>query len=81
MDHHERQRLKQLANDSIIATFGQDSRESRLAEALEKCIEELELIATDCEHCRLCGIHGDCDLDDIDQMIALAQKEVDEELP
>lgn len=47
MDHAERQRLKQLANDSIIATFGQETNEARLAQALEQCVDELEY-------------HGDC---------------------
>lgn len=48
MDHAERQQLKQLANDSIIATFGQESNEARLAQALERCVDVLEY-------------HGDCD--------------------
>lgn len=47
MDHAERQRLKQLANDSIIATFGQETNEARLAQALERCVDVLEY-------------HGDC---------------------
>lgn len=47
MDQTERQRLKQLANDSIIATFGQETNEARLAQALERCIDVLEY-------------HGDC---------------------
>ena len=42
MDKAERQRLKQLANDSIIATFGQDTNEARLAQALEQAVEDLE---------------------------------------
>lgn len=48
MDHVERARLKQLANDSVIATFGQETNEARLAQALEQCVEALEY-------------HGDCD--------------------
>jgi hypothetical protein len=42
MDPTERQRLKQLANDSIIATFGHDTNEARLAQALEQCVDQLE---------------------------------------
>lgn len=48
MDKAERTRLKQLANDAVIATFGQDSREARLATALERCVDDLEY-------------HDDCD--------------------
>ena len=44
MDKTERQRLKELANDSIVATFGQDSREQRLAEALERAIDHVEYL-------------------------------------
>lgn len=61
MDHGERQRLKQLANDSIIATFGYDTNEARLAQALESAVEEFQYIATDCDHCKYCDIHGECD--------------------
>lgn len=59
MDKAERQRLKQLANDSVIATFGQDTNEAKLAQALEQSIEELGFIAEECEHCKLCPCHGD----------------------
>lgn len=58
MDHAERQRLKQLANDSIIATFGYDTNEARLAQALEGAVEEFEFIATGCDHCKTCPTHG-----------------------
>lgn len=51
MDKPERQRLKRLANEAIIATFGNDSREQRLAEALEKAIDELGERAK----CAVCG--------------------------
>lgn len=47
MDSSDRTRYKQLANDSIIATFGRDDNEARLAQALEKCVDEIEY-------------HGDC---------------------
>lgn len=42
MDQAKRQRLKQLANDSIIATFGQETNEARLAQALESTVDALE---------------------------------------
>lgn len=41
MDHNERQQLRQLANDSIITTFGQDTNEARLAQALERACEAI----------------------------------------
>lgn len=59
MDRAERTRLKQLANDSIIATFGQDCPEARLAVGLESSVEELEFIAEECDHCKICPCHGD----------------------
>lgn len=66
MDHLERQRLKQLANDSIIATFGRDDNEARLAVALESCVDEFHFIATDCDHCKYCDVHGEVYDDSID---------------
>lgn len=57
MEKAERQRLKQLANDSIIATFGEDTSESKLAEALEKCVEELDDMAQ-CSYCDPCDKHN-----------------------
>lgn len=54
MDKVERQRLKQLANDSIIATFGEESPESRLAEALERCVDELDRLDQS-PHCSTCS--------------------------
>lgn len=59
MDKSERDTYRRLANDSIIATFGSDGTTQRLAEALEKSIEELDDIATDCDHCKTCEYHGD----------------------
>lgn len=47
MDKSERQRLKTLANEAIIAEFGNDSLAARLAVALEQAVEQLEY-------------HGDC---------------------
>lgn len=52
MDKSERVRLKQLANEAIIATFGYDNRESQLAEGLEKVIDELEDSSP--PHCPTC---------------------------
>jgi hypothetical protein len=51
MNKAERTRLKQLANDVIIVAFGHDSDMSRLAEALEKCVDELERL----DKCPICG--------------------------
>lgn len=65
MDHVERARLKRLANDSVIATFGCDNAESRLALALESAVEEFEFIATGCDHCKYCDVHGETDDDSI----------------
>ena len=59
MDKSERQRLKTLANDGVIATFGLDNQHAQLATALETCVDELSDIATDCEHCKTCESHGD----------------------
>ena len=44
MDKAERIRLKQLANDAVIATFGNESREQKLAEALEQAIDHIEYL-------------------------------------
>lgn len=65
MDKAERQRLKTLANEAIIATFGNDSREQRLAEGLENCLDELDYIAGECDHCKTCETHGNYDDDSI----------------
>jgi len=51
MDEAERARYKTLANDAIIDTFGTEYSEQRLAEALEKCVEELERL----DRCPVCG--------------------------
>lgn len=59
MDKAERQRLKQLANDSIIATFGRETNEAKLAQALERCVDELEDMQTKCSTCSACVNHGD----------------------
>lgn len=60
MDKSERQRLKQLANDAIIATFGYDNLASQLTTALEKCVDELELYGQrdECAACDQCEVHG-----------------------
>lgn len=65
MDASERARYKQLANDSIIATFGRDDNEARLAQALEQCVDELEYIATECDQCQYCDVHGEVEDDTI----------------
>lgn len=65
MDKAERQRLKTLANDAVIATFGLDNQHAQLATALENCVEEFEFIATGCDHCKYCDIHGEVEDDEI----------------
>lgn len=42
MDTNNREKLKVLANEGLIEFFGQDSLSQRLAEGLEKAVEELE---------------------------------------
>lgn len=55
MDKSERARYKQLANDSIIATYGSGGREQQLAEALEKAMDHIEYLRAEyrpiCEDC------------------------------
>lgn len=60
MDHAERQQLKRLANDSIIITFGCESNEAKLAQALERCVDELDSYAQrdKCVACDECPTHG-----------------------
>ena len=65
MDKAERTRLKRLANDAVIATFGSEGRESQLAVALEQCVDELGVIAEECDHCKTCPDHGDVEDDSI----------------
>jgi hypothetical protein len=72
MDQAERTRLKQLANDAVIATFGYDDRESRVAEALERCVDELEDANSKCPTCSVCENHGD----NLDESIAVDASEV-----
>lgn len=59
MSPETRARYKQLANDSIIATFGRDDNEARLAQALEKCVDELDNANDKCPTCSRCENHGD----------------------
>ena len=54
MDKAERNKLKQLANDAIIENFGRECPEARLAEALERCVDELERLDT-LPHCSTCN--------------------------
>lgn len=58
MDSGERAKYKQLANDSIIATFGRNDNEAQLAQALEKCVDELEETNDKCPTCSACEDHG-----------------------
>lgn len=55
MDKVDRARYRQLANDAIIATFGSESREQKLAEALEQAINQLDYICGEwrptCDEC------------------------------
>jgi hypothetical protein len=53
VDKAERTRLKALANDAVIATFGSDNRESQLAVALERCVDELDR-QEQSPHCSTC---------------------------
>ena len=59
MDEHKRLRLKQLANDAIIACFGLATREAQLAEGLEQAISELDEMQGKCDTCKYCPTHGD----------------------
>jgi hypothetical protein len=59
MDRTERERYKRLANESIIETFGTECPEQRLAEALERCVDELEDANSKCPTCSVCENHGD----------------------
>lgn len=59
MDVSERNKLRQLANDALIASFGSDSTEQRLAEGLERCVEWIEETSTKCKTCSKCEDHGD----------------------
>lgn len=55
MERTERQRLKALANEAIIATYGDDGREQRLAEALEKAVDHIQYLRAEyrpiCDNC------------------------------
>jgi len=66
LDKAERTRLKQLANDAVIATFGSDSRESQLAVALERCVDELDERDDRCLICSVCEDHGDHESDKLE---------------
>lgn len=57
MDRAERTRLKQLANDAVIATFGCDNREQRLAEALEQALDHIEYLRSEWRPVCDCGLH------------------------
>lgn len=66
MDQAERTRYKQLANNALIAYFGTDGMPQQPAEALERCVEELEGVAT-CTTCGYCDDHGELE-DDSDEV-------------
>ena len=55
MDKADRTRYRQLANDAIIDTFGSESREQKLAEALEQAINQLDYVCGEwrpvCDKC------------------------------
>lgn len=55
MDKSERQRLKQLAIDTIIKS-SVHSAKAKLAEALEQCVNELEQV-DQAPHCPTCHCH------------------------
>lgn len=65
MDASERNKLRQLANDALIASLGSDSMEQRLAEGLERCVDDLAYITEQCDHCKYCDIHGEVEDDSI----------------
>lgn len=60
MDKVDRTRYRQLANDAVIATFGESGLTAQLAEALEKCVDELDLYGErdECAVCDECPAHG-----------------------
>lgn len=64
MDKSERQRLKQLAIDTIIAN-PVHSTATTLAEALEHCVDEIEDANMKCPTCSVCENHGDNEDDSI----------------
>ena len=59
MNKADRARYRQLANDAVIATFGETGLTAQLAEALEKCISELDDANAECPTCSVCKNHGD----------------------
>lgn len=65
MDNADLQRWKTLANDAVVATFGTNSRESRLAVALESAVELLDETSNRCSTCSKCDDHGNVENEDI----------------
>lgn len=65
MDNETLTRWKTLANDAVIATFGEQTREQQLAEALEQAVEALDDSSNNCETCSICSEHGNKDDDRI----------------
>lgn len=61
MDTATLTKWKTLANDAVIATFGETGREQQLAEALEKAVEALDDASNRCAHCGVYDDHGNLD--------------------
>ena len=66
MDNETLTRWKLLANDAVIATFGQLTREQQLAEALERAVDELTEVSNTCRVCSYCDNHGNNEADIMD---------------
>lgn len=74
MDASDRARYKQLALDTIIAS-PVHSKEAQLAEALEKCVDELEDMQSECPTCSYCDNHGDYEYDGDDDSVTYDEVE------
>lgn len=66
MNKADRTPYRQLANDAVIATFGESGLTAQLAEALEKCVDELDDANEKCPTCSVCENHGDLEDESID---------------
>jgi transcriptional/translational regulatory protein YebC/TACO1 len=71
MNKAERTRLKELAVETIVAS-PVHSKKAQLAEALEKCVDDLEDRSDKCSTCSVCENHGDHE----DESIAVDPDEV-----
>lgn len=78
MDNVTLNRWKQLANDAVIATFGQDSREAQLATVLEQVVDELDETSNRCPTCSVCEDHGNSDgqgiVVDVDKVLSIQKR-------